>query len=125
MFRFCLIEPESTVRLTTGLGNMSATEQFVTILGAMGSGGALVLGLGAWLGKVWAARIKESDKARFSKDLEQLRSDLELTRMQQRRISEEQFSLYSDVWIHLQDVRFIGDQLWERATGERLKAFRG
>ena len=101
---------------------MSLTELLLAILGTAGGSAALVAGLGAWLGKVWAARIKETDRAHFQEQLERLRSDLEISRTQFNRISEAQFSLYSEVWTHLQDLKIIGDQLWERATVEKLHA---
>jgi hypothetical protein len=104
---------------------MSAISLVFTILGTAGCSAALVAGLGAWLGKVWAARIKESDRARFQRDIERLRSDLELSRARLNRISEAQFTLYSQVWMHLQDLKVIGDQLWERATVEKLHALGG
>lgn len=101
---------------------MSAGEIIITVIGAAGGSGILVAGLGALLGKVWATRIQESDKAKFSQALERLRSDLELARVQRQRISEAQFKLYNEVWFHLQDLKLIGDQLWNRATLENVKA---
>ena len=103
---------------------MSALDLIVTVMGAAGGSAVLVAGLGAWLGKVWAARINESDKAKFSQELERLRSDLNMARVQRQRISEAQFKLYNEVWFHLQDLKFIGDQLWNRATLENVKALR-
>ena len=102
--------------------SMSVIDLILAILGAAGGSAVLVAGLGAWLGKVWAARIRESDRARFQREIERLRSDLEVSRAQLNRISEAQFSLYSQVWMHLQDLKVIGDQLWERATIEKLHA---
>jgi hypothetical protein len=40
------------------------------IITALGGGGAIVFALSAWLGKVWANRIMESDWAKHQKDLE-------------------------------------------------------
>ena len=48
----------------------------ITILAAIGSGGALVLALSSWLGKIWAGRLMAADKARHAKDLKELESEL-------------------------------------------------
>lgn len=44
---------------------------------SIGGGGAIVLGLSSWLGKVWADRLMESEKATHDRDLERLRSELQ------------------------------------------------
>jgi hypothetical protein len=46
------------------------------LLGALGGGAVLVLALSSWLGKVWAERLMEAEKARHAKDLKALESDL-------------------------------------------------
>lgn len=44
------------------------------IIASLGGGAALVLAFSSWLGKVWASRIMEKDKARYEKELEDLKS---------------------------------------------------
>jgi hypothetical protein len=100
------------------------SELVLILLAAVGGSGVLVLGLGAWLGKVWAARIRDSDKARLEEQLARLRSDLDITRSQQHRTSEARFGLYGQVWVFLQDVKILGDRLWERADRETLDKYR-
>jgi len=46
---------------------------------SIGGGGVIVLGLSSWLGKVWANRLMESEKATHARDLEKLRSELQRT----------------------------------------------
>lgn len=46
------------------------------ILGSIGSGGAIIVAFSSWLGKVWANRLMEKEKAAHSKDLESLRNRL-------------------------------------------------
>ncbi len=43
-------------------------------LGAVGGSTIIILGLSSWLGKVWANRILEQDKFKYSQELESLRS---------------------------------------------------
>jgi len=47
------------------------------ILVALGGGGAIVLLMSSWLGKVWANRILESEKAKFQTEFALLKSDLD------------------------------------------------
>lgn len=47
------------------------------ILVSLGGGGAIVLAMSGWLGKVWADRLMEKEKAKFSRDLEAFKHDLE------------------------------------------------
>lgn len=42
-------------------------------LGAVGGSAIIILGLSSWLGKVWANRILEQDKFKYSQELESLR----------------------------------------------------
>ena len=49
--------------------------KFVTAaLAAVGGGGVIILGFSSWLGKVWANKILEKDKFKYSQELELLRS---------------------------------------------------
>jgi len=43
---------------------------------SLGGGGAIVALLSSWLGKVWANRLMEADRARYATDLERVRADL-------------------------------------------------
>src|SRR5438034_10260064 len=52
---------------------LSITAAVVT---ALGGGAAIVFALSSWLGKVWASRLMEADKARHARDLKGLESDL-------------------------------------------------
>jgi hypothetical protein len=65
---------------------MTISEAFgiaAAIIGALGGGAVIVLTLSSWLGKVWANRLMEADKATHAKALKQLES--ELTRVAEDR----------------------------------------
>jgi len=47
-----------------------------TILVALGGGGAIVFGLSNWLGKVWADKLMQKEKAKYSRELESLKKNL-------------------------------------------------
>ena len=87
-------------------------------------GAAIVLStLFAWLGKVQADRISESEKARNAEQLELLRAALQADTHKQQRISNARWKLYMDVWSRLQDIQTIGERLWIRASANELANF--
>jgi len=47
------------------------------IILSVGGAGVLVTGLSSWLGKVWATRIADAEKARFARELEGYKSELQ------------------------------------------------
>lgn len=111
-------------------------ELLTVVLASIGGTAIVVGGLAGWIGKVWLNRIHEADKARFSKELETLKSGLTLAlekqklsldviRTQSQKFSSTQFDLYADLWTKLQDLKSIADDLWEKATRDRLFQFVG
>jgi len=48
----------------------------VAIITATGGAGLIILGLSNWLGKVWANRIMDAEKAKYHNELETLRASL-------------------------------------------------
>ncbi|MDO6707593.1 hypothetical protein [Photobacterium sp. 1_MG-2023] len=46
------------------------------ILGTLGGGAGIIFGMSNWLGKVWANRLMEKEKAQYSKELESIKSSL-------------------------------------------------
>ena len=51
------------------------TKIVVSILAALGGGAAIIAGFSSWLGKIWAARLMEKEKARHQKDLEEFKTE--------------------------------------------------
>ncbi len=47
------------------------------VLTSIGGGGVLVLFMSSWLGKVWANRILEGDKAKYQKEFAELKAELD------------------------------------------------
>lgn len=68
------------------------------ILLSVGAGGAIVLALSSWLGKVWANRILESERAKHSRDLERLKGDLERHLHSAKAAFDAEFEIYRGVW---------------------------
>ena len=46
-----------------------------TILASLGGGAAIVFAFSSWLGKVWANRLMEKERAEYNKELERLKSE--------------------------------------------------
>jgi hypothetical protein len=111
------------------------------VLVSLGGGAAIVIACSSWLGKIWASRILESEKAQLQKEMEFYKKDLqkeieaEKFKLQQEvekaksqyqleteknkakflRYSETQFKLYNDLWTALCDLETTAETLWESA----------
>ena len=105
-----------------------------SILVSIGGGAAILFGLSSWLGKIWAEKILSSDRDRYNRQLEMLKSDLssdvEKLKSQMalkldisKRFSEKQFHLYNDLWNSLCDLMIAGNNLWEDVTETNAKKF--
>jgi hypothetical protein len=86
------------------------------ILLSLGGAGAIVIAAASWLGKVWANRILESDRRKYGKELERVRSDLETSRrllqaeldkaIHVHRVQfETEFRVLADIWAKLAVLR--------------------
>ncbi|ENY6497806.1 TPA: hypothetical protein ACN35N_003563 [Vibrio parahaemolyticus] len=92
-------------------------------------GGAVVI-MGAfsgWLGKVWANRILEKDKLKYSSELEAIKTELQRESERQKvtfsLYFEGQFKLYNELWIALSDLQNEVDKLWFSASPENMRSF--
>lgn len=54
-----------------------ASQIALTILGSVGTAGAIVFALSSWLGKVWANRLMDKERHEYGLELTKLRADLE------------------------------------------------
>lgn len=107
---------------------MSTTDIFLVsgaILASVGGAAAIIFGLSSWLGKVWANRILEQDKLRYTSELEKIRNKLQ-AESQQRQLMfslyfEGQFKLYNDLWISLSELQDGVESLWAEANQRNLQ----
>jgi hypothetical protein len=101
-----------------------------SILVSIGGGAAIT----SLLGKIWVEKILSSDRDKYNRQLEKLKSDLssDIEKLKNqlalkldisKRFSEKQFYLYNDLWSSLCDLRIAGNNLWESATKAKLKKF--
>lgn len=44
------------------------------VLGSLGGGGLIIVGLSGWLGKVWADRITQKERAAYEREIEDFKA---------------------------------------------------
>jgi hypothetical protein len=87
----------------------------LAVLGSVGIGGGIVFALSSWLGKVWAARILEEDRARFQavlqsteheaqRVLERLKVETQKQVLVHRVQFETEFQAYREIWQALSEA---------------------
>jgi len=65
------------------------------VIGSLGGGAVLVFAFSSWLGKVWATRIADAERARFSKDLEGYKHELQQLADEQRDALTRKRDIYA------------------------------
>ncbi len=98
---------------------MTLTEAFsaaTAVIVSLGGGGAVVLLMSGWLGKVWANRILEQDRLKYTSELERFKNQLDRsTRLLQAQVDrtvfvgrvhfETEFQALADIWAKVAHVR--------------------
>jgi hypothetical protein len=97
------------------------------ILGSVGGSAIIIIGLSSWLGKVWANRILEQDKLKYSSELELIKNKLQSESEKQNLMFslyfEGQFKLYNDLWVSLAELQNGVELLWAEANSRNLRNF--
>lgn len=75
------------------------------ILFSISSGSILVFSLSSWLGKVWASRILESERSRYSEMLENLKHQLDFQLHSSKTVFDAEFQIYRDLWDAANNLR--------------------
>lgn len=109
---------------------MSISEIFQVsgaIIGSVGGAAAIIFGFSTWLGKVWANRILEQDKLKYSSELEKIKNKIKSESDKQSLMFslyfEGQFKLYNDLWVSLSELQNGVELLWAEANSRNLKNF--
>ena len=95
------------------------------LLSSAGGAALIIAALSSWLGKVWANRILESDRAKYAKELDNIRHQFEIERNQLSIIHENQknsfqrviTSLYKSIKILEQEY----DEEWYPVSGKHYE----
>lgn len=104
------------------------------IILSLGSSSVIVIALSSWLGKVWANRILEKDKLKYRRELESTKikyerqlenykQHLEKSKLLFIRLSENQFTLYNNLWATLLKLKQTAEDLWQTTTVDNLMSF--
>jgi len=67
--------------------------------------------------------FEEKIRAKFQKEIDQNSSKLEILKQTILRYSDKQFEFYNKLWASLYDLKVCADDLWEKATRERLRKY--
>lgn len=104
------------------------------ILGSLGGASVIIIGTSKLFGDFLSKRLLDSYNnqhekelaaitSKYSRQLEETKSELEKTKSQFIRYSEEQFELYNDVWRVLLQTKRLADELWENPSIEKIPSF--
>jgi len=113
---------------------MNLTEIILTTVLSSGGTIAVLVFASKWFAGILASKITEKDKAKYQKELEDLKKhyqielethkkELETSKMIFLKYSENQFDLYNVLWKELIEVKHKGQDLWESASPQNLKSF--
>lgn len=86
-----------------------------TIIAAFGGAGFIIIGLSSYLGKLWANIALESEKAKYSRELEELKAKLnkeinELNKSCEKALYiskvqyDNEYKIYQEIWTKLNDA---------------------
>jgi len=92
-------------------------EMIKTILLSMGGAGVVIVGLSSYLGKIWANRLMDKERAALAKDLELYKQELniELQKFRNRSdkasyvskaLYDKEFEIYLTMWDHLVELSY-------------------
>lgn len=82
---------------------MSVQENFeiaAAVLTSLGGGGLIILGMSGWLGKVWADRLMQAERAKHDKDLVAYRAKLEREQAELRATQESELTALRTTLTH-------------------------
>jgi hypothetical protein len=74
------------------------------VIGSIGGIGAIIAFFANWWGNRIAEKISNKEKAQYEQELERLKTQLELTKTMVARYSEQQFTVYNQLWSSLYDL---------------------
>ena len=98
------------------------------LLSSVGGAAIIIAALSSWLGKVWANRILESDKARYAKELDKIRHQFEIERNQLSIIHDNQKHSFQRIIKSLQkSIKSLEqeyDEQWHPINGKHYDEFK-
>jgi hypothetical protein len=99
------------------------TKIVLGFIGALGGGGAIVLGFSNFFGQLLAKRYEEKIKVKFQNEINEYQSQLDILKQSTIRYSDKQFEHYNKLWLSLYNLKIFADDLWQKATPASLERF--
>lgn len=93
------------------------------IILSFGGAAVVLFALSSYLGKIWANRILEQDRTKYQSELENYKTQLEITKLSLSRYSEYQFKSYNELWFSLIELKIAAEHLWDELNVVNLKSF--
>ncbi len=104
-------------------------EIVISVIAALGGGSAIVFGMSSWLGRVWADRLMQKERARYEAQIENIRALLVRENDRTTQTLREKLALYKEAlepvlevvtYIQL-DRRLLTPELMREFEKKRLK----
>lgn len=95
------------------------------VVGSIGGIGAIIVWSANWWGNRIAEKLSSKERAKYEQELERLKHQLELNKINASRYSEQRFNAYSLMWSNLYELKFAGRQLLDLANQQNLSEFAG
>ena len=93
------------------------------LLASVGTAGGIILALSGWLGKVWANRIADRERATFAKDLEQYRHQLSELAAHQQDALVRRRDVYAALSTSMRVLLGSGQAATDEQKREFLRAY--
>ena len=104
---------------------MNSSEAFEiaqAVLVSLGGGALLVLALSSWLGKVWANRMMEKERAKYESDLEKIKANLSEKLEKNNLNYRQKIDLYKEISTPIIQL-VVSIEHQGNFTQEQMKAF--
>jgi len=95
-------------------------ETLYDVLAVIGGAGVVVIGLSAFLARVWEKRIERRERRQIDATAERERQEYGVRRVQADLSARNQFDVYLKLWGELQALKLTVDALWEEVTDGNL-----
>ena len=95
-------------------------ETVYQVLAVIGGAGVIVLGLSAFLGRVWEKRIERQEQRQIDATAERERQEYGVRRVQTDLFARNQFDVYLKLWGELQALKLTIDALWDDVSDANL-----
>jgi hypothetical protein len=112
---------ETAERKRTLVDIATLFETALVILASLGGGGAIVFGLSSFLGKVWATRLADEERARFQTELERYRNELQQLAEERRDALVRKRDVYGKVAVAMRI--FLDDVSVNEKQAEKAKFY--